>query len=96
MFLDAFLKTGLSSGGLFAINHQDRESSGNVGRRVSVALDSYREIPCAAGDYPVEIDPSDAELFRRHIRALRKMLKNAVEKDDFQTQASFAVKCANM
>ena len=54
------------------------------------ALNSYGEVLRAAAEYPVEIEPSDAQIFRRHLQTLRKMLESAARKEDFQIiHASF-------
>ena len=54
------------------------------------ALDSYGEVLRAAAEYPVEVQPSEAQIFRRHMLALRKMLENVMQAGDFQTiHASF-------
>lgn len=65
---------------LKTVNEMEKLEAAN-----GAALDSYGEILRAAAEYPVEIDPSDAQLFRRHVQALRKMLENVMEPEDFHT-----------
>jgi GGDEF domain-containing protein len=54
------------------------------------ALGSYDEILRAAAEYPVEIDSSEAQTYRRHVQGLRKLLENTLAAEDFKTiHASF-------
>lgn len=54
------------------------------------AMESYGEVLRAAAEYPVEVDATEAQMYRQHIEALRKMLDNVLEIEDFQTiHASF-------
>ncbi|HEY7336824.1 MAG TPA: diguanylate cyclase [Bryobacteraceae bacterium] len=49
------------------------------------ALDSYSEVLRAAAEYPVEVDAVEAHMYQQHVQALRKMLENVLQTEDFQT-----------
>ena len=48
------------------------------------ALVSYAEALRAAGEYPVEVVPSETELYRAHIEGLRQRLVSVSEPDGFE------------
>jgi len=48
------------------------------------ALDSYNQVLRAVAEYPVEADPSEAELYQRRIEALRKRPAGVSDAHDYQ------------